>query len=799
MSEAARYKQKARAFEQRENWKRAIEAYELAIKEDKKARRDVDLTLYNRIGDLYRRVGDVNKSVHFWDAAVDGHISAGFYNNAIALCNKVLRNQPNHHSIYLKLGKIGAAKGFLSDARRHFLEYAERMQKANKLDAAFDALIDFADISPDPEIRILIADQLLGHTRKDEAVDQLRLAWRDMSDEGREADAEEVRRRIIQLAPHRDPKVDPPAAGPVSAMEDAVGVIELPELEPLPLYDPDEAIEEKAESLDVAADIEPTALVEDEDEAFEESAVSSDDAIGVMPTALVDQDEVDAEAGEPLDDALDIVPTTLDVAEEAEEERELEEELAFESAAGEDPGPEVVEDLEVETIEGLETTDEDLEPSVGEELDLEAERPTSAATLEALDEDNRGIAGVDVDAALEDYEEDGIKAGLAAAVEEALDAVVDEGREDAPPRSETDDALAESLEPDYAGESDPMLGEREAAQALEPPDHVAELRGRLESDGRAPDILVEFADALLEVGGREEATGCLREALGLYSADGQLNEASSVIAELLQLDINDLTAHQKRVELALRGQNPATLIEAYLALADCLDRTESGNKARIVYARVVELDPINRRALAALELFGDEAAPAVPGSEAGVETAAANASSDFVDLAALVREEQEVKSTRFTVPTVDPTSEGEVNFSEMLSQFKSKVAEAIEDEDASSHYDLGVAFKEMGLLDEAIAEFQIAARGLDYRLRAIEMLGTCFVEKQEYAIALKVLGRALQMGQYRDEELIAIFYTMGSAYEALGYSDRALEWFERVMGCDVNFADAAQRVANLRD
>ena len=54
------------------------------------------------------------------------------------------------------------------------------------------------------------------------------------------------------------------------------------------------------------------------------------------------------------------------------------------------------------------------------------------------------------------------------------------------------------------------------------------------------------------------------------------------------------------------------------------------------------------------------------------------------------------------------------------------------------------------------------------------------------------------MGQYRDEELIAIFYTMGSAYEALGYSDRALEWFERVMGCDVNFADAAQRVASLR-
>jgi tetratricopeptide (TPR) repeat protein len=134
----------------------------------------------------------------------------------------------------------------------------------------------------------------------------------------------------------------------------------------------------------------------------------------------------------------------------------------------------------------------------------------------------------------------------------------------------------------------------------------------------------------------------------------------------------------------------------------------------------------------------------------------------------------------------------------MLSQFKSKVAENIEEEDATSHYDLGVAFKEMGLIDEAIAEFQIAARGMDYRLRAIEMLGSCFLEKEDFRIALKVLGRALQVPDYKDEDLVGVFYAMGRAYEALGEVERALEWYERVLGCDVSFKDVSDRVAALR-
>ncbi len=126
------------------------------------------------------------------------------------------------------------------------------------------------------------------------------------------------------------------------------------------------------------------------------------------------------------------------------------------------------------------------------------------------------------------------------------------------------------------------------------------------------------------------------------------------------------------------------------------------------------------------------------------------------------------------------------------------VAETIEKEDSSSHYDLGCAYRDMGLIDEAIAEFQIAARNPEYRLRAIEMLGSCFAEKREHRIAVKVLLRALQVPGYKDEDLIEVFYAMGRSFEELGDKGQAVEWYERVMGCDVRFKDALQRATALR-
>ena len=172
---------------------------------------------------------------------------------------------------------------------------------------------------------------------------------------------------------------------------------------------------------------------------------------------------------------------------------------------------------------------------------------------------------------------------------------------------------------------------------------------------------------------------------------------------------------------------------------------------------------------------------------------------DYVDLASFLEDDEEETedSTRFVVAEKAPTGDEDRDFAELLSQFKSKVQEHLPPEDAAAHYDLGLAFKEMGLTDEAIGEFQIALRAGHMRLRVYEELGQCFLEKEQYNVAEKVLRRALDM-KFDDElELLGVYYHLGRAYEALGRRDEARDAYERVLGMDINFGDVTDRLARL--
>jgi tetratricopeptide (TPR) repeat protein len=97
----------------------------------------------------------------------------------------------------------------------------------------------------------------------------------------------------------------------------------------------------------------------------------------------------------------------------------------------------------------------------------------------------------------------------------------------------------------------------------------------------------------------------------------------------------------------------------------------------------------------------------------------------------------------------------EADFTDMLEKFKAGVAANVDDEDFDSHYDLGVAYKEMGLIEEAIAEFQKALRGAIQRIRAYEARGQCFSDRNDGDTAITDLGRAARAGM-EDEDLIGV-------------------------------------------
>jgi tetratricopeptide (TPR) repeat protein len=155
------------------------------------------------------------------------------------------------------------------------------------------------------------------------------------------------------------------------------------------------------------------------------------------------------------------------------------------------------------------------------------------------------------------------------------------------------------------------------------------------------------------------------------------------------------------------------------------------------------------------------------------------------------------RDSRMRVESERPTGDEQRDFEQTLAQFKRGIEENIESDDYQSHYDLGVAFREMGLLDEAIAEFQKALRSPEGRLRTSEALGLTFFDKGQFAIAETILRRAVDGLDGADDEKIGALYWLGRACEAQEKRGEAIASYERALAVDIRFMDLGARVRRL--
>ena len=171
----------------------------------------------------------------------------------------------------------------------------------------------------------------------------------------------------------------------------------------------------------------------------------------------------------------------------------------------------------------------------------------------------------------------------------------------------------------------------------------------------------------------------------------------------------------------------------------------------------------------------------------------------YVSLADILRDD-EPATTRMTISEPQQTGDHDADFEHILQEFRDGIEKSISIDDADSHFDLGIAFREMGLLDDAISEFQIAARSRLKRVESIEALGGCFLDKCEPAIARTILQRALEDPSVRHTEdtLLGVLYLLGRASEEVGARDDGLRYYQRVYAVDIRFRDVAVRIQNLQ-
>jgi len=139
-----------------------------------------------------------------------------------------------------------------------------------------------------------------------------------------------------------------------------------------------------------------------------------------------------------------------------------------------------------------------------------------------------------------------------------------------------------------------------------------------------------------------------------------------------------------------------------------------------------------------------------------------------------------------------------VDVESVFAQFKKGVAQQIAEDDTDTHFDLGIAYKEMGLLDDAIAEFEVSARSPARACAALTMVGMCHVEKGDPIKAIGYFEKALNGSVRGQAEELALGYEIGNAYEAAGQMEKALSAFERVAARDRTFRGVGGRLDQLK-
>lgn len=339
-------------------------------------------------------------------------------------------------------------------------------------------------------------------------------------------------------------------------------------------------------------------------------------------------------------------------------------------------------------------------------------------------------------------------------------AVEEPAHSDVPVATDTRDEVKEKIRIEDIVSSDVaelLQGEdREARVSAAGPDGLSTL-----------DKTIELGELYLKLGSIEEAIDCFRDAEQESWRQENYARAFTLNKKIADLRPFDLKSRQHLVEIAhMRGDRKLE-VTFMLELAEALHRREAKSEAQKVYRDILRIDPDN-------PVARERAAPA--------------AKAAMIDLGAVLRIEQS-EARAETAQTIE----------ELVSEFRREVFESIGEGDYTSHYDLGVAYKGMGLYQEAIEEFEIAARDDGLKMKALEMTGACYLEHGKVGDAIRVLAEGLKIEGHNDREYFGIHFLLGTCYEQNNDLKNALKSYVNAYSIDRKVAALNEKIVKLKE
>lgn len=169
----------------------------------------------------------------------------------------------------------------------------------------------------------------------------------------------------------------------------------------------------------------------------------------------------------------------------------------------------------------------------------------------------------------------------------------------------------------------------------------------------------------------------------------------------------------------------------------------------------------------------------------------------FFNLAAELEKELEEEEKQLVA---EARGEGtqEESFEELFKQFQQGVTEQLGEEDYATHFDLGLAYREMGLYDEAIGEFQLVLKSPDLALDGMTLIANCYMDKGLPEEAASWLEKALHTPNLPAEAELGLRYELGRAWEQAGNVAAALAYYAEVLAVNPAYRDVVDRITRLR-
>ncbi len=799
-----------------------------------------DIATLNKVGDLYVRMNRPGDSIPFFERIADFYSKDGFFLKAIAIYKKINKIDPAQLEVYDRLADLYHKQGLVQDARSQYQVLADHYQKNNRLPDAIGVYKKMAAIDPaDLRIQVRLADVYRAANQKDQAVMQYGLIGSMLLKRGAHDEAAQVFQKALELSPD-DLEAQRNLVRSLLAQKNGEAAMAILKAAPrtgeslglmaeaqLAMGQRAEAVRTAEQALALDADAETPRLflcrLRLEEQAFEKAAAI---VAPIVDVAIARREF--ARAAEYLEPILAADPLQTAALEKLSQVQEAEgnrpalakTHVALGEAAErrQDPATALAhyhrsQEADPSNIEAATRL-----KAIGEPT-LTAPPAPEPSAEEAPDyqelvidlEDSGSVHAPQPKVASIEWEESGAAPSPAAPAAPAV------APSKQPPVAAP--AEAEGLEVDDQ-QVETMIVEAEVFAKYGLADKAIE---RLFVLARRRPDLFKVRERLVELLAESKNPALAREAESLAAAYVEANRPADASRVLARAGL-----HTAEAELPSTPQDlpPVPGVEIEFEEFDAVHPAGPPAQAPPFREEALDFGEPDGGAAPTVERLATPAAQTPPDTEFVAYEQLGNLLEDemhrageigppaspdapvvadenlFTDEQKFFNLAEELEKDLGDEPAIEESAEistpqGEVSLEEIFREFKKGVEQQLSAEDYETHYNLGIAYKEMGLVDEAIGEFQLASKDPGRAVECCSMLGHCFLEKGMPQLAIKWFRKGLEAPGIAEMSTAGMLYDLAQVYQDTGDMELAYKTFQEVYGLNANYRDVVQRVREL--